>query len=336
MRWNGRGQFYLGIDVGATKTHALVANHEGEALGFGAAGGGNPEGVGYEGLKSVVAAAAAEALGQAGLTAGDVGGAGFGVAGYDWPSELEPTRAAIDVLGLKAPLAIENDTLIGLMAGAQSGWGIAVVAGTGCNCRGWDEERQRRGQVTGHSLRAGEAAGSGELVQRALQMVAWAWTRRGPETALTEAFVRATGTRDAADLLQEVFTRRLDLGAWAAPLVFEAAAAGDAVAADVIRWAGCELGEMVNAVARQLRFEALEFEVVMVGGLFRGGAPLIEPLKATVRAVTPRAQFVRLEAPPVVGAVLLGMEAGGQKPSGAVRRRLEATVALSVEPVQEP
>jgi N-acetylglucosamine kinase-like BadF-type ATPase len=331
MHWNGRGQFTLGIDVGATKTHALVANQEGEALGFGAAGGGNPEGVGYEGLQAVVATAAGQALGQAGLTAGDVSGAGFGVAGYDWPSELEPTRRAIEVLGLSAPLAIENDTLIGLMAGAQSGWGIAVVAGTGCNCRGWDEGRQRRGQVTGHSLLAGEAAGGSELVFRAVQRVAHAWTRRGPETALTEMFLQATGAQDAADLLQGVFTRRLALGAWAAPLVFKAAAAGDPVAADVIRWAGCELGEMVNAVARQLRFEAREFEVVLVGGLFRGGPPLIEPLTETVRAVAPRAQFVRLEAPPVVGAVLLGMEAAGRRPGGEVRRRLEETLRERTE-----
>ena len=98
------------------------------------------------------------------------------------------------------------------------------------------------------------------------------------------------------------------LDASLAPLVFEVAAQGDAVALDAIRWAGRELGELANAVIRQLEFEALEFDVVLVGGMYQGGPLLIEPMRATIQALAPRARLVRLTAPPVVGAVLLGME----------------------------
>ena len=82
-----------------------------------------------------------QALAAAGLQIGDIAGAGFGVAGYDWPSERPPTIDAIASLGISAPVEAVNDTIIGLLAGAEQGWGVALVAGTSNNCRGWDRDR---------------------------------------------------------------------------------------------------------------------------------------------------------------------------------------------------
>jgi hypothetical protein len=50
---------------------------------------------------------------------------------------------------------------------------------------------------------------------------------------------------------------------------------------------------------------------VLVGSTYEGGPLLIDPMRAAVLAVAPRARFVRLSAPPVIGGVLLGMEQGG-------------------------
>ena len=43
-------RYYLGADVGATKTHVLIADDCGQAVGFGQSGPGNHESVGYGGL----------------------------------------------------------------------------------------------------------------------------------------------------------------------------------------------------------------------------------------------------------------------------------------------
>ncbi len=48
---------------------------------------------------------------------------------------------------------------------------------------------------------------------------------------------------------------------------------------------------------------------------------LSEPLYAVVRTIAPHARLVRLNAPPVVGAVLLGMEAAGLR-EPALRKAL--------------
>ena len=126
-------RYFLGIDVGGTKTHAMIADEGGQACGFGLSGPGNHEGVGYDGLSAAMQAAIQTALQRAGITAKKIAGAGFGLGGFDWQSELPPTLEAIKPLGLSSPLGVVNDSMIGLLAGAREGWGLAVVAGTGCN-----------------------------------------------------------------------------------------------------------------------------------------------------------------------------------------------------------
>ncbi|MCK6626883.1 MAG: ATPase [Anaerolineae bacterium] len=303
--------YFLGVDIGGTKSHALIADASGRAVGFGEAGPGNYEDVGYDGLAATLAVVTQRALADAGITKEQIAGAGFGIAGYDWPSQREPHLAAIRPLGLDhASFELVNDTIIGLLTGAPSGWGIAVIAGTRANCWGWDQNR-RIGRLTGYGWRMAEVAGGLELVGKAIQSVALAWTRRGPATRLTQAFIEWTGARDIEDLLEGLSLERLQVDASAAPLVFQAAAKGDLVAQDIILWAGRELGSLAIGVIRQLNFEALEFDAVLVGSLYKGSPLLVEAMRQTVYTVAPGARFTSLSAPPVVGGVLLGMEQAG-------------------------
>ncbi len=302
--------YFLGVDIGGSKSHALIADESGRVLGFGAGGPGNHELVGYSGLANTLREITDQAFASAGISGRSVRGAGFGIAGYDWPGEREPTLQAIRTLELSAPFEFVNDTLIGLLAGAPEGWGVAVVAGTSNNCRGRDRQG-REGRVTGCGPRLGEYGGASELVDKAVQAVALAWTQRGPATRLTDAFITLTGAANEIDLLSGLALGQYHLAADAAPLVFRVAAAGDVVAQETIRWAGRELGSLAIGVIRQLGFERLEFQVVLIGSLFKGSPLLTEALSAAVHQVAPLARIMRLETPPVVGGVLLGMEQAG-------------------------
>lgn len=319
--------YFLGADVGGTKTHVVVADHDGCVLGFGRSGPGNPEGVGPEGLLAALSEAAGQALTPLGLRPGDLAGAGLGIAGYDWPEDLPLMVETVEKLGLTCPNRIVNDAVPGLVIGARDGWGVSIIAGTGCNCCGWDREHRREGRVTGHGWLMGEYAGASELVMRAMQMVSYAWIRRIEPTALTDAFIAYVGARDVDDLIAGYTASRYHIGPKAASLVFEVAARGDAVAVELIDWAGQELGEMAKAVIRQLDFEPLAFDVVLAGGMFAGGGRLIESLHRTVVGFAPGARLVHLSAPPVLGAALIGMEQAGLQPGDAVRATLAQTYA---------
>jgi N-acetylglucosamine kinase-like BadF-type ATPase len=323
--------YFLGVDIGGTKSHALVADETGKALGFGTYGPGNHEEVGYEGLRIALQTVTETALKMAKLAKKQITSAGFGVAGYDWPSERQPTLDAIQTIGLSSPVEVVNDTIIGLLAGASQGWGVAVVAGTGNNCWGWDKER-RIGRITGVGF--GEHGGAGSLIHQALCAIAYEWTKRGPATQLTAHFLQHTGASDIPALLEGIEMGEYYLGAELAPLIYQVAANGDPVAREIIRWAGSELGQSAVAVIRQLNIEQCEFEVVLVGSLYEIGAMLIEPMRAVIVATAPKAQLVRLSVPPVVGGVLLGMENFGIRTSDVRDRLIGSTLAFLDENTQ--
>jgi N-acetylglucosamine kinase-like BadF-type ATPase len=315
--------FYLGIDVGGTKSHALIADEQGQAVGFGKGGPGNWESVGWEGTRAVLDAIIAQAVSRAGIKRSDITAAGFGIAGYDWPEDRQPHVDIIrDLLGPDLPFELVNDAFIGLWAGTDAGWGVAVTAGTSCNCYGRNAQGEI-GRVVGSS-RFGEYAGGQELVEWAMQAVARDWSLRGATTRLSDRFVAAAGASDVADLLAGLMRGRYVLWAGDAPIVFSVAAEGDKVALDLVRRAGRELGNLAVGVSRQIGITDLAFDVVLSGSFYNGSPLIQETMADTIHAVAPRARLVRLETPPVVGAVLLGMEQVGLQ-APALREALTAS-----------
>ncbi len=303
-------RYFLGVDVGSTKTHALISDENGQAAGFGLAGPGNHQGVGYDGLQAVLLSAVDQAIRQSGLFIQKIEGAGFGIGGFDWPSQLGDHLQSISALGLTCPLEAANDAIIGLLAGASRGWGVVLIAGTGNNCRGRDQNG-KEARITGEGELFGEYGGATEMVYKAIQAIAYQWTRRSSPTSLSDSYIRLTGARDLDDLIEGLDMGRYQPDARWAPIIFQAARLGDTAAREIVAWSGRELGESACAVIRHLGIQGDEFEIVLAGSLFKGGELYLKPLKETIFKFAPEAKFVRLTVPPVVGGVLLGMHAAG-------------------------
>ena len=300
-------KYFLGIDVGSSKTHALIVDETGRCVGFGKAWGGNHQSAGYDGTEKVMKESFEQARAMCGVEIAQIAGAGFGVAGYDFPSDRDPHLKAIAALGLSCPVEVVNDGMNGLLAGATRGIGVNVTAGSSNNARGRNKHG-KEGRIVGNGIAFGEYGGAIEIVYKALQMVNYAWIKRGPSTVLTKILLEAVDAKDEVDLMEGISSERYHLFPFMAVKIIEAAKGGDAAAREVVRWAGEELGWIAVAVARQIEMENDEVEIIQSGSVFEAGRIIMDPMQEIVLQHCPKAKLFRLEGPPVVGAVILGME----------------------------
>jgi len=322
-------RYFLGIDVGSSKTHALIADETGKCIGFGKAGGGNHQGMGYERLSEVLQKSFIGACESSGIERAQIAGAGFGIAGFDFPSEREDHLQALRPLGLSCPVEVVNDGANGLISGTSHGIGVNITAGSGINGRGRGKNGQE-GRVVGNGIEFGEYGGAIEIVFRAMQFVNYAWIKRIPPTKLTKIFLDATGAKDEIDLMEGLSNRQYHLFPYLAIAITNAAREGDAAALEVIRWSGEELGWLAISIARQIEMENEEVEIVQSGSVFNAGDIITEPMCNIIKKHLPRAKMMRLDGPPVVGPLMLGMQMAGINPY-PMRERLIMTAKELVQ-----
>jgi N-acetylglucosamine kinase-like BadF-type ATPase len=322
----------LGVDGGGTKTHVVVTDTEGALLGATSSGASNWEDVGVGAAGATVQSAVREALTAAGVQAADVDGAVFGLAGIDWPADEIRMGSIAETLGLGGKWEMLNDAFVALRAGANDPWGVVVVAGSGTVVAG----RNRAGETfrtLGLGPIFGDFGSATDIAEDAMRAVAEDHTGLGPHTSLGQAFCEQAGSESSPALLER-FSRhpeqldRIDLFA---PLVFEAAEAGDVVARTIAERAGATLGSTAGQVTRRLGMDELPVEVVMAGGVFRSGSrALITAFEREIHRTAPNAVSTRLEVPPVVGAALRAMELAGAVDLGEAHLRLSLEVIRSL------
>jgi N-acetylglucosamine kinase-like BadF-type ATPase len=111
-----------------------------------------------------------------------------------------------------------------------------------------------------------------------------------------------------------------------APLVFRAAAGGDEVARELIGNLADEVVATANAAIRRLHLASRSFDVVLGGGIFRSGdGRLLNRIRKGILALAPRAEIRRLDAPPVLGAALIGLDLAGAGQLAKIRLRAKLT-----------
>lgn len=306
-------KYFLGVDVGSSKTHALIADETGCCVGFGKSGGGNHQGVGYERLAEVLKEAFERAKQSSGVDSSQIAGAAFGIAGFDFPSEKDAHLKTLTDLKLSCPVDVFNDGWNGLISGTSHGVGVNVAAGSGINARGRNANG-KEGRVVGNGIMFGEHGGSIEIVHRALQLVNHAWIKRIKPTVLTKVFLEAMGATDEENLMEGLSDGRYRLYPYLTLEIVKAAREGDHAALEVVRWSGEELGWLAVAVARQIEMQNEEVEIVQSGSVFDAGEIIMEPMKKLVLQYCPKATLTRLVGAPVIGPLMFGMQLAGIDP----------------------
>jgi N-acetylglucosamine kinase-like BadF-type ATPase len=319
---------YLGVDGGATKTAAWVADER----GFRGAGRSGPSAYGSSNLYGHVEEAVAEALRSAGATLNDVRRAVLGLSGADFPEDYALLTDVVSPLFGEIPFRIVNDTEVALVGGARAPWGVVSICGSGTNCLG--RHPDGRSFTIGGMGYDGDYGGGNDLIRTAMARAFQADQGRGRDTLLRPRLLTLLGYSD-----YDALSRAIHLGGMSAALdpdrrramvdlVFAAAGEGDAVAQDILVDMGTALGHAAGAAVRRMLHadpaveQAPAVEVVMAGSVWKGRHPLMaDAFRLTLHRYAVRVDPHLALREPVAGAVLLAVQDDGG-PVDAVRAGL--------------
>ncbi|MEV2200917.1 BadF/BadG/BcrA/BcrD ATPase family protein [Streptomyces fradiae] len=256
------------------------------------------------------------------------------LANADLPVEEDELARALEARGWGGSVRVRNDTFAVLRAGVDEPRGVAVVCGAGINCVGMlPDGRTARFPALGRL--SGDWGGGGGLADEALWHAARAEDGRGAPTELARALPAHFGLDSMYALIEALHlgrvpdARRHEL----APLVFAVGAAGDPVARALVERLADEVVTMaVVALGRLGLRDATEPVPVVLGGgvLAAGHAELNGRVTELLRERAPGASPRVVEAPPVLGAALLGLDDVGAR--GAAGEALRAWFTPGLEP----
>ena len=205
-----------------------------------------------------------------------------------------------------AKIITGNDRDSGLAAALGRGEGIVVNAGSGSSVTGRRGDKIEKAGGWGHIL--GDAGGGYFLVIQALRFILSEYDLHRGEVQFTAKILRALCLNNLDELVRWAQTADKMEIALLAPVVFEAAAGGDARVMEIIEEGARVLGEYTEAVASRLRL--LAPKVVLMGGLFHRDSIYTHAFRRRLKKNLPDARVATAERPPEFGAAWLAAELG--------------------------
>lgn len=315
----------VAIDGGNSKTDVAVLTTGGEVLSTVRGGGFRPAADGAETAVRNLADAVTRGLETAGLTAPwpVADHVSAYLANVDLPEEEEEFHRVITACNWGRNVRVGNDTFALLRAGVSERWGVAVVCGAGINCAGVGPSGEVArfpsiGRVTG------DWGGGHHLGEEALWHGVRAEDGRGPATALSAAVAEHFGVATVLDVglgihFGDISEERLGE---LPPVLFAVAEAGDEVAGRLVERQADEVLALATVVLRRLDLLGSPVEVVLGGGVLAARDTLLmRAIEERFARVAPQAKLIVVDAPPVLGAALLGLDAAGAAPEAYDRVR---------------
>jgi N-acetylglucosamine kinase-like BadF-type ATPase len=320
----------LAVDGGGSKVDAVLIRRDGTVLGAariatGAASDGVPGEDDH--MRPILEATAAGVAGRdpAAAPLADLGV--FCLSGADLPVDDRRIVRWLRRHGLAAEDVVRNDSFAVLRAGTERSWGVGVVCGFGTNCSGVAPNgRVTRFPAIGPV--SGDFGGGIELGTLSLWHAIRAEDGRGESTILRSLVPTHFGMRRPSQVMEALYLGTLGEHRLTelTPVLFRAARRNDRIAREVVWRQADEIVAMATVAIRRLRMQKLDVDVVLGGGVFQSGwQPFLERIEAGVRAFAPDARVLVLDAPPVVGAALIGLDNIGAREAAHRRVRESLT-----------
>ncbi|HBJ82030.1 MULTISPECIES: N-acetylglucosamine kinase [Pseudothermotoga] len=303
--------YFMGIDVGGSKTDVAIVDKNGKLISHVRASGANYQGVGVQKAYEILKSAINDALQKSSLNYNELSYSYFGVAGADMEYEIKIVKSILERLQLKN-YDFDNDGRIALKSGTFDDKGILISCGTGGITYAGDGKKiARKG---GFSRFFGERLGAFVIAS----MVA-------------SAIIRSKDQRDENTLMKQIFESKINqpieeimhyeyanedkskLAEYAILLIqslYEAAHQFDYVALRIMGNIVDEIIKIVTAYRKEMYFTS-PVKVVLEGSFFKKADPIL--INMIQSALSDEYILIIPKHPPVVGAVLLAAEKAGYK-----------------------
>ena len=254
----------IGAYCGASRCHARLRDGEGRAIAEAQGSGGNLY-VDFDAALAAVDRRIDAVCAKAGLGAADRAKLtlGLGLAGLSSPADAKRVEARYAAF---ASVRAANDAVAGCLGAHGGGDGALVIAGTGSAAIARVDGRETL--IGGRGFLLGDDGSTARVGAEAIRAALRAHDGIGPASSLTEEVMRRFG--DPLVATQWALTAKpAGYGAFM-PLVFERAAAGDAVALTIVAAAARAIDALI-AATRALGAT----RVVLVGGMNPAITPYI-------------------------------------------------------------
>jgi len=230
--------------------------------------------------------------------------AGVFLAGCGTVEDRQSLQRLCAEIWPNARIATGSDRDSGLAAALEKGDGIVVSAGSGSSVTGRRGDRIEKAGGWGHIL--GDTGGGYFLVIQALRLILRDYDLHRAEMPFTSKVLQALSLNNFDELVHWAQTADKTEIALLAPVVFEAAAGGDARVLEIIEGGAQVLCDYAEAVASRLHL--LAPKVVLIGGLFHRDSIYTHAFRRRLKKNLPDARVAIAERPPEFGAAWLAAE----------------------------
>ena len=295
--------FVAGADGGGSKTRVIIADMNGNSLADVTGAGSAMKPGGGDHSAGIIAGLVRQAASEAGITGGRPRIVVAGVAGVGRAQENRALTVALEDLEIADEVVVQGDGEIALTDAFGPGPGIILISGTGSIAYG----RSPAGVLArcgGWGPAFGDEGSGAWIGRKALGIVASAADGREPATALTGAVLTAAQVNEPQELIPWGIAATPRELAALAPVVFNAASAGDARANSLVGLAVEELVIHVRALSLRLfGDERATIPLAFSGGLLHKGSFIRKKIEQRLKSAIPGAQVRPAEIIAARGAV---------------------------------
>src|SRR5205823_4705509 len=236
----------------------------------------------------------------------EITSAGIFLAGCGTEEDRQSLTRLCAEIWPQAKIVVGSDRDSGLAAALGHGDGIVVNAGSGSSITGRRDKRIENAGGWGHIL--GDAGGGYFLSLQALRLILREYDLHRGEVQFTAKILNALSLNTLDELVRWAQTADKMEVAMLTPVVFEAAASGDARVMEIIEEGARVLCKYTEAVASRLH--VLAPKVVLMGGLFHRDSIYTHAFRRRLKKNLPDARVATAEQPPELGAAWLAAELG--------------------------